>query len=646
MILLLTACALVVIAVEMTSAAWPRTSANPPGPLERATYVAAIATCLWIATTWILALSHLLMYTALAIRAGTLAAIAAFLLIRRLRHARRVTKVGRGAIVFILAIAPILLWSETMLWRGAIVPPLSHDALSYHLPKAVFFARAEGFRYLAELDPRQRNIPANYELLLAEMIATQHRDTFTEWPSVAFYLLFVLASGGLAEQWRRESRTAGLIVMLFASAIPVAMLHSGAHKNDLFVAFTMVAALVCAGRWIARTELPALRLLIAVLALGLGTKPQVATLAVCLAPFVLYPLLRGRRLKVLFTHSVFALIAFVLLGGSVYFVNWIHEHSMMGTTPDAESVVTFGDWRNLWEGPYILLAAPFSRSAGALDVPWESQPYFWRRHEIYFSHLGIPFAICAIALPFAIWLQRNQKQWRERLPATLAAFAAFVLMLPVVFRPHGMYAISLPRYVLFLVPVVFSWTVGALAVDERRSAGLWIVGAVILLSYGIDTLINDRFCPLDYVLWAREHPGTREIPFDSTRAASAVDRLAGPNDKIAFDATYASWLHPAFGAALTRPLYLIPEGSGPPLIPDDAKWVVIDRSWNIIWGQTGMKNLTEYGSLGRGTPKPEDLRVRRALLRDRRFKLVYWRPGLNQLVFQRIAKATPADATP
>jgi hypothetical protein len=638
MVLLVTAIALVVIGLELTETAWPRKAEHAPGVLERLTYACATGAALWIASTWVLALTKCLTEWILIARAGLLALAAIVLVMRRMRGSIVWRgRLDRNVVLAFVAVVPILVWSETMLWRGAIVPPLSHDALSYHLPKAVFFSRAHGFEYLKDLDPRQRNIPANYELILAEMVVTQHRDTYTEWPSVAFYLLFVLASGALAEQWTQKNLAAGLCAMVFAGATPVALLHSGAHKNDLLLAFTMVAGLVCAGRWLANKELAALRLLIAMLALGMGTKPQAATLAVCLMPFVLAPLLRPLRLRPLLTHSVFAVFAFVFLGGAVYLINYSHERSMMGTTPDAESVVTYGDWRNLWEGPYILLAAPFATSDTALSVPWEQEPYFWRKHEIFFSHLGIPFAICVLLLPVGIWVQRRSGI-STRVQVSLAVLASFALMMPVVFRPHGMYAISLPRYVLFVIPVVFAWTLGPLAAAGRAWAcGVWVVGVICLSLYGVDTLVNDRFAPLDYVLWARQHPGTRHIPFDSSRAASAVDRLAGPHDKIAFDATYASWIQPAFGADLTRPVVYIPEGSGPPVIPEDVKWVVIDRSWNIIWGGTGMKTLTEYQLLGRGQPTAQDLRVRRALLKDRRWRLVYWKAGLNQLVFERVS---------
>ena len=69
----------------------------------------------------------------------------------------------------------------------------------------------------------------------------------------------------------------------------------------------------------------------------------------------------------------------------------------------------------------------------------------------------------------------------------------------------------------------------------------------------------------------------------------------------------------------------------------DAKWIVIDRSWGTIWGVPGPDDLSQVGNARRlGRPTPDELRVRRYILRDPRFKLRYARWSLNQLVFSRV----------
>ncbi|HEU4888926.1 MAG TPA: hypothetical protein VFV49_13650 [Thermoanaerobaculia bacterium] len=639
MLILITAAALLVIAVEITFAVWPSGSERAPGFFERATAAGTIAAGIWFASAWALALALQLTYGALAVRAAILAIVAIALMIRRYR--RRLgpdpqperepgIELDRKTLrIVAIALLPLVFWLEFVMWRSVIVPPLSHDALSYHLPKAVLFARAEGFRYLAELDPRQRNIPANYELLLTEMLITQGSDDYTEWPSVVMFVLFIVACGALVERWWGPNLVRTLTVMMLSAGVPVLLLHTGAHKNDIMVALFTVAAMVFAGRYWRHGETPALLLLITAVALGLGTKPQVAGLALFLAPFVLYRAFRTLRPRDWVGVIAFGVVAFLLLGGAVYVANMIHERSVIGkpVMAGSSSLIAYGDWRNLWEAPYVLLAAPFSTDARVLRVPWEERPWFWRRYEIFFSHLGIPFALCALAMPFAMWRRRNAEPWI----ITLTALAALVLMLPVTFQPHGMYAISLPRYALFLVPIVFAWTVPRI----RYATAALVIASLAFVAYATDMALNDEFVPLDYVLWARQYPGTREVAFDPARAASIADRLAGPHDKIAVDVTYASWLYPVFGAKLSRPVYFIPPGKGPPVIPDDAQWVVIDRGWGIIWGASGFDDLSDFQQLLGGKPSEDDLRVRRALLRDPRFKLVAVRRGMNQLVFKR-----------
>jgi len=637
MVILITALALLAIGTEIACRVW-----GDAGPLERATVASVISAALWLGSTWVLALSHQLTMTALVVRAAIVTIIAIVMLARRLRGVSFNVPIDKRAFAIVaIAALPFLVWTEFMFWRGAIVPPLSHDALSYHLPRAVLFARSDGFRYLTELEARERNIPANYEMLLAEFVVTQHSDTYTEWPSTVLYVLFVIACGALMERWWGRSLLPLLVMMTFVAGVPVLLLHSGAHKNDLMVGYFTVAAMVFAGRWWRDAHRGALFLFIASIAMAVGTKPQAAGFAIFMAPFVLYRMVTRLTARTIAGVIAFSVAAFLFLGGVVYVVNMVEQRSMLGNNGAKQGIINYGDWKNLWQGPYVLVAAPFDTDSRALRVPWEDNPWFWRRYEIYFSHLGIPFALCAIVAPFAaLWARRDEGS-SERRVITFAAVMAFLLMLPVTFKPHGFFAISLPRYAMFIVPIVFGWTVVPLAswMNQRAAQALLVVAALSFVAYGVDNAVNDAFAPIGYVLWARENTGTRMIPFDPNRAASVVDRLAGPNDKIALDASYASWIHPAFGAQLTRPVYFIPPGDGAPVIPNDAKWVVIDRGWSIIWEASGLDDLSQADKLvTRGTPTPDDLRVARAVLRDPHFKLVFMHRGANQLVFHRVAQ--------
>ena len=617
MLLVLTVVAFLFLGREIALRWWPVESA---GPYERTTYAAAIGIVLWLATLWILALLHLMSLPVLAGRTALAAMLAILLAVRRKRETHTT---DWRAVALWLVVVP---WVAFAVWRGWLIPPVNHDALAYHLPKAVLFARAGGFEPLSNLDARIARIPANYELLLAEAVVLQQRDTVTEWLSTIFYLLFAIAAAALAERWWK-SRAA--VTGVFVAGLPVALLHSGAHKNDLMAAFFIVVGLVAAGRFISTADLRALTITVVAFGAAVGTKPQAAIVALAIAPALIW----RANLRQLGMAAAIAVLAFILLGGVVFIRNFLDSRVPLGMQTSGEAVVQYGDWVNLWQGPYVLLAGPFSRSSIELSVPWESRPWFWRRYELFFSHLGIPFALCAVATPVAMVLQRR-KASAEAFIVTAAAAMAFMVMMPVNFEPHGLYTISLPRYALFVTPIVFAWTLGAL--PPRAVPVAAALAAISFVAYAIDMGRNDTFAPWAYVKWVREHRDTRVVPFDPWRAAEVVDRRAGPTDRIAFDASFGSWIHPAFGASLTRPVDFIEPGNGPPSIHPDTEWVVIDRGWNVVWHHPEFRDLSQARDfLTRGKVGAPDARVLRHVQNDPRFKVVYFNPKTYQAVFQR-----------
>ena len=641
MILLTTAATFYVLGLLMA------TRRDDP-PVERLTYAAVAGAALWLSSSWILALTHNFTRVALGIRLILAVAVAAGLIAKHAAALRNL-KDARVSTALAALFTPVALWIAYVLWRGTITPALSHDALAYHLPKATLIAHSRGYEHFSFLIPAIRTLPANYELLLADVIVWTGSDRSTEWISTIFYVFFVISAGALAERWWGRSALGTAAVMLSTASIPVVLLQSGAHKNDLMVAAFMVSGLVAAGRWIDEGDHRALLLMMIAFACGVGTKPQAAILALALTPFVAARLIREVRTRqALIRLSAIAaagIIMFLLLGGAVYVINYAHEGALLNAKDyDRTSfeIVPYGDWANLYQGPFVLLSAPLSRNPYLLTIPWQVQPWFWRRYEIYFSSLGVQFTIAVLTLPFAIGLGSRLKRKRSAIAISIAAFTTFIAMLPVGFRPHGMYVISLPRYALFIVPVVFGWTIAPwMVVLERRSWSAAIVAttlaATLFSYYAIDYGLHDRFAPFDYVLWARSHPEERIIPFDPDRAASVADRVAGRHDVIAIDAGFGTWIQPAFGADLNRPVEFIPEGNGPPAISPETRFVVIDRAFSVVWGHPDFRDLGDAGRyMLRGNPSAHDLRVLNYLRADRRFELVFEKPAMVQAVFRRV----------
>ena len=603
------------------------------GGFERWCAAVTIGAAGWIATAWATALLGQLNRTVMIVRTVVVVGVGVVLFVRRcgagLRPAfGRGVEGRRGAYATPWVFIPVALWLAFLLWRAGIVPPLSHDALAYHLPRAVLWIREHGFTYFdLPVDARMTILPANYELLLADVILLGNGDQWTELIAIFFYVAFVIACGALVQRWWGGASPA---VALLCAAVPVLLLHAGADKNDTMTAFLMVSAMVWAGRWITARDAGALLLCVIALAATIGTKPQGLMLALALAPILLF-----RRAQTGVSALRLGAIlagAFLLLGGVFYVAKFMNDRTV-------DSFVRYDDWENLWQAPWVLLTAPFSPSQHELYVPWEDRPWFWKRDEIYFSHLGVPFAICAVLMPVALWLFRSdvRDRARERIATSVAALATLLMMLPVrdVPMPHGVYVVALPRYVLFIVPIVFGLTIApALArLSPRQTQIVSWVFAAWFVHQAVNAAINDRFVPIEYVTWARERPGTRVVPFDPRRASTIADRLAGPDDAIAFDAGYAAWIHPAFGAGLRRPVTFLARAEP---VPDGAKWVIVDRSFPSIWQHKDFRDISQWEDyLGRGVPRPEDLERIRELARDPRFELVYHRGPLAEAVFRR-----------
>ncbi len=600
---------------------------------------------LWLAINWALALTHSFTHTTVFETSLAFVAVAVISLIP-IRFAALARP--RLSSVWIIVLIPIAVWSAYILWRGSLLPPDSHDALAYHLPKAVFLMQDHGYQWVPAPDPRITTFPANYEILIADLLLLSHGDRLTEWIGLAMFMLFLLYAAAVVERWWGRGVHVAIAVLVIA-ATPVLLLHSGADKNDLMTCVFAVGALLWGARWYARGGTMPWLLLIVALVCGAGTKPQQAAVLIGIAPFLIARFVRTRTISVRAIGGTIAIsaVCFALCGGAPYVFDFIHGHGRMAPAEvnglqNADTPM-YGDWNNLWQFPYLLLAAPFSSDPLSVWVPWRHEKWYWPKYEFYFSNYGAIFTFAFIALPFCIWRYGREGDLavrRERFAFSVAAGIAFFLILPVVFRPLGFFAGS-GRYTAFVIPAVIAWSV-APAVRELEAAQHRLV---VVLACGMsiafamiaaDLAIHDRFSPLAYAEDAARQPHLRWIWFTPERAGTIVDRIAGPRDTIAVDGGFDTWLYPAMGATLTRRIEFIAPGPGPVQIPADAQWVMIDRSWHKLWGNPNFRDFGDFWQyIGKGRPTAQDTRVLLALLRDSRFELVYYDSRLNQAVFHR-----------
>ncbi|HUJ15646.1 MAG TPA: hypothetical protein VL284_17800 [Thermoanaerobaculia bacterium] len=594
-------------------------------PLERMTAAAVIAIGSWIGINWILALTHTLTRTTLSIALALFVIAAIVLLWKYLR-------LPAPDPFALLVCIPIVVWIAFVLWRGALLPPDNHDALAYHLPKAVFIAENHGYGYFVTGDPRVTVLPANYELLLTDILVLTGTDHITEWIGTAFYILFLIACGAAVERWFGRGPAAAATIVATA-ATPVLLLHSGADKNDLMTCFFCVAALMWGARWcVDGGRMPWVLTIVSMVLAG-GTKPHAAAVLVGLAPFFAARAIRHRPTLRNFAYTVlFSIAAFTIGGGAVYAVNFSHARdkaAAIGTTPN---FIGYGDWANWWRFPYMLLAEPFSREPLGVYVPWRHQWWFWPRYELFFSGYGPLFTILICLIPYCVYRFRDRME--ERFVFAIAAAIAAFLTMPLQFRPLGFFG-GLPRFVAFVVPAVMGYSIAPIVAHvSLRTARVIMAALAIYFSYeAFQCGYRDRFSPWIYVERAM-HEHVRWVWISPWRAGNALDRMAGPRDTVAVDCAFDTWIYLAMGEYHSRHLEFIKAGAVQ--IPPDAEWVMVDRTWNLIWRDPRLTDMSQaFAAMFAGRPTMEDTRVIRALWNDRHWKLVYYRPRLNQAIFRR-----------
>ena len=560
---------------------------------------ALIGVILWIAANWALAITFTLTRRNLLIAAGAFVIAAC----ASLRRPARISLRAWSAV----ALAVVAAWCAFVLWRGSVVPPASHDVLTYHLPKALMIARGHGYGQFDAPDRRIATFPSNYELLLADVLLLGGSDRLTEWIGTASYLLFLGVVALYARRWWGSGLHVAASAMAAAGA-PLLLLHSGHDKNDVMTAAFAAAAIFWSARWCARRgALPAM-LAIACGVTAIGTKMTAGAVAIGVAPFGIAALLRKRPpLKAFAGALLFIACALLLCGG------WVFVQNAQATTAPTPQMAAglpvtaeYGVWSHLWKIPVMAV-----RASLGFRTEWP-----WPAENLFSSHYGVLFGIAVLLLPFCIWRYRrdgDEAMRRERAVAGGAATIAFFVLLPLLQFPQ----VALPsilRYTVFILPALYGWTVAPLARSLPRYAhALMAVIVAIFIANALDMALNDSFAPLPYARWCAAHPNTREIFWSSSHAESVADRMAGPHDKIAIHGGRNAWIYPAYGAALSRPVVFAASAAG---VPADAQWVAVDEE-----------------PAKAGAPNAYELRFYQDMLRDPRFRLVYRQERDNQAVF-------------
>jgi hypothetical protein len=614
--------------------------------LEVVSAAALLALAFAVATSWALAFAGVLGRTGLVGAAVPFLA-ASVPMLRRAAGAsvwRRTFSVPPAWWAPLGGVLLVGVWTAFVLWRGTVLPPYNGDALSYHMPRAAIFVQQHGFTVPQTPEGRLASWPCDYELLLADAIALVGDDSLCGWIGTASFVAFLLLGASLLARWWGWG-THVLVGTVLVASTPVAVIHSGVHKNDLMQCALTLAVGLFVEPWVRRGSRRALGLTLVAALLALGTKLQGLIVCAAVAPPVLWGAWRHRESlrpwgRTTLVASAGKLAGVILLGGAVYAVNLVRLHTL--ALPPEQKGAGYGAWDHLWQYPYMAVAGPLTPRPNWLWIPWR-HVYFWTpENDIFFAGFGPVFSVLILLLPLAAWLGRRRGDLASRAVTSAFLLVVAALVLPVKVVPEG-FVLGTGRFLAFLLPVVCGWVLSPLILElERRVSRPGVAGVAAAAVAGVFVRsswvcgIEDVSCPWGWVAYRLEHPEDRTPHSQRWRAVSGLDAVAGPTDHVAIDVALDAWVYQAYGAKLTRTVSFLPRTEGPVPIPADADWVVVDRAWNVLFGHPDFTDCSRWDLFGYGRPSEDDTKVLRQLRGDpEEWVLVSYKAAMNQAVFRR-----------
>jgi hypothetical protein len=616
--------------------------------LETACAAALLALAFAVATSWALAFAGLLRRPWIVLAATPFLAAGVPQVRRAARSAvwQRTLRVPPAWWLPIAALALVGVWTAFVLWRGTIVPPYNGDALSYHMPRAAIFVQEGRFTVPQTPEGRLASWPCDYELLLADAIALVGDDGLCGWIGTASFVAFLLFATALLARWWGW-RTHVLVGTVLIASTPMAIIHSGVHKNDLLECALTLGVGLFVEPWVRRGSVRALGLALVAALLALGTKLLGLVVCAALAPLVVWGAWRHRAALRLGARTVLLALAaavsgFALLGGATYVVNLVHFHVL--ALPPEQKGAGYGAWEHLWMYPYLAIVGPLTPHPNWIWIPWRHTSWWMPENDIFFAGFGPAFSVMALLAPFtAVLWRRPPGDPAGRRTTSLYLLAVAALVLPVRVLPTG-FILGAGRFLAFLLPVACGWVLSPIlvAVERRVERPAFAAGLASALAAGAFAWfawtcgVQDIACPWGWVAYRMDHPEDRTPHSQRFRAASALDMVAGPEDHVAADVALDSWIYQAYGPRLGRTVTYLPHTEqGPVPIPADAQWVVVDRAWNVLFGNPDFTDCSRWDLLGHGRPDAGDRKVLTQLKADPGWELVNTKAAMNQAVFRR-----------
>jgi hypothetical protein len=366
--------------------------------------------------------------------------------------------------------------------RGLLRPPLSWDALMYHLLLAASWLQGGNLQPVFGYYPVNYFgfVPANGSLWLWWWLAPSHSEIFANLAFLPQVALLGLAAGGIARHLgaHRHWPVASWLALL----TPTVVRYAATEYVDVFLASALLAACFFGWRWLREPRAGSAALAGLGLGIASGAKvlgvPYAALLAATL--LLLAPGMRRRRLP----QALLACALAIALGSYFYLRN-IH----LGAGPLALSCADAPNSRPepVAGGVVPLLPRPPSLlgSQAPPDAAWQAFDAFLGTTRPYSLELGIgpPFVLLlavAVVLPLALPRSRRREGWVVAI--LVASEVAFWFTVPSA-QNREVYA-----NVRYLVPAICLLFAGGVALAESRALSARVIGGIALLVAAQDLL--------------------------------------------------------------------------------------------------------------------------------------------------------------
>lgn len=339
-----------------------------------------------------------------------------------------------------------------------VVPPNTYDSLWYHLTRVAYWLHNHTLHHFQTADLiKTTHQGYNGEMGLLWLTALWGTDQLTalvQWLATIFSMVAIY---GIARQLR-FSPPASLFAALIWGTFTIVVAQSTSTKNDLLVAFFVVAAFYFLLAGLCEVNQPyQAKLILFGLALGLalGTKPiafMVGPGLVVMACLLLW-LKFGYYWPKLLYAALWGMIGLVLVGSYNYALNWSESRSFFGPAEVSGEHLIAAPSVTAWESNLGRMGYSFF-DPGGLPKPWIEMIQQWRPWvgQSVFSLLHIELNPPGTNFEAYVFDFKRDEQLVARDEGSWYGPLGFLLFLPALFF-----------YLLFAPKDIWKWSTAFVA---------------------------------------------------------------------------------------------------------------------------------------------------------------------------------------